>query len=962
SIGFKIVAIIGPESVPEGSDVQIKCRYELYNETLYSMKYFYIMPNDSDDNEMEFFRWTPRGRPVKQAFPLHSFDFDVSGLRPLHYCISVYLTNVRTSGTYKCEMSVEGTFQTSSANTFISVEKMNNELEDYVVNVTERDDGSGGYGTQFVSTESVTTETQITTKFVPIVDNIGNKLVFKDCDHYTFGIEEDSPNGSTVGTVRAAHLYEGSNGRIKYSILRLPNEDRFDFVVDEVSGEVKTNTVFDREDSRYVPWVTVRASDTNSQTFQGFCTFTVKITDINDNQPLFDREEYIEVIKADTRVGTNIVRLVASDEDSGNNSAITYSLAPDPNNSTDVDYFRINPSSGWVSLEKLIGDQNRYWLRGVATDNGRPQQSKMVDIVINVVNESGPPVWDQPMYGPVSIREDLEIGQTVISLKARSGIATNPTVFYSLVANEPKFQLSISGGHIRETLKSNNFYLRHRLDDRGVIWADICVNSGLDYETKREYNLTVRAMDSGIDRQLTSETVVNIVLEDVNDEWPVFNSSDRVSVLEGMPPGTRVTRVQAIDRDGTHPNNQVSYAIVGGDQRFFAIDPQTGEIFTVVEFDREERQVYALLVRAEDGRPSDRRHMMSNDSNSMTQLIRIDISDKNDCPPFFYQSIYEAEVNEDEDIGHTFITLTAKDMDKSSKLHYEITRGNIGGVFAVDGESGAIYVSAPLDYERRSQYKLRLVASDLLNENYTTLVIYVKDVNDNPPHFDRQLYQTMLTEEDDNHLPKRVLQVSASDPNRHQNQQLVYFLSGEGVSETQDSDNVFTIDANTGAIYMRRPLDRDLPTGRPNWRFTVLAADEGGPGYSPTVGFADVLITVKDINDNAPVFQQSIYRGCVADNATAGTPVLAVMAIDNDDPNQELNAKVHYSIEVNAIDKNGDNVFSIDGQTGVISTAVCCLDPKTSPKFTIEVMATDGGGLKGSTTVFIEIKDNFDKC
>ncbi|CAG2116412.1 unnamed protein product, partial [Medioppia subpectinata] len=855
SIGFKIVAIIGPESVPEGSDVQIKCR------------------------------------------------------------ISVYLTSVRTSGTYKCEMSVEGTFQTSSAKTFISVEKMNNEL------------------------------------------------VFKDCDHYTFEIEEGSANGSTVGTVRATHPYEGSNGRIKYSILRLPNQDRFDFLVDEVSGEVKTNTVFDREDSRHVPWVTVRASDTNSQTYQGFCTFTVKIIDINDNPPLFDREEYIEVIKADTRVGTNIVLLWASDEDSGNNSAITYSLAPDPNNSTDVDYFRINPASGWVSLDKLLDHQKRYWFRGVVTDNGRPQQSKMVDIVINVVSsDSHPPVWDQPMYGPVSIREDLEIGQTVISLKARSGIATNPTVFYSLVANEPKFQLSISGGHIRETLKSDSFYLRHRLDDRGVIWADICVNSGLDYETKREYNLTVRAMDSGIDRQLTSETVVNIVLEDVNDEWPVFNNSDRVSVLEGMPPGTRVTRVQAIDRDCTHPNNQVSYAIVGGDQRFFAIDPQSGEIFTVVELDREERQVYALLVRAEDGRPSDRRHMMSNESNSMTQLIRIDISDKNDCPPFFGQNLYEAEVSEDEDIGCTFITLTAKDMDESSKLHYEITRGNIGGVFAVDGESGAIYVSAPLDYERRSEYKLRLVASDLLNENYTTVVIYVRDVNDNPPQFDRQLYQTMLTEEDDNNLPKRVLQVSASDPNRHQNQQLVYFLSGEGVSEDQESDNVFTIDANTGAIYVRRPLDRDLPTGRPNWRFTVLTADECGPGYSPTVGFADVLITVKDINDNAPVFQQSIYRGCVADNATAGTPVLTVMAIDNDDPNQELNAKVLYSIEVNAIDKNGDNVFSIDGQTGVISTAVCCLDPKTSPKFTIEVMATDGGGLKGSTTVFIEIKDNFDKC
>jgi hypothetical protein len=57
------------------------------------------------------------------------------------------------------------------------------------------------------------------------------------------------------------------------------------------------------------------------------------------------------------------------------------------------------------------------------------------------------------------------------------------------------------------------------------------------------------------------------------------------------------------------------------------------------------------------------------------------------------------------------------------------------------------------------QYELRLVASDNLNENYTTIVIHVNDVNDNPPVFDRPTYETQITEEDDRNLPKRVLQV-----------------------------------------------------------------------------------------------------------------------------------------------------------------------------------------------------------
>lgn len=62
------------------------------------------------------------------------------------------------------------------------------------------------------------------------------------------------------------------------------------------------------------------------------------------------------------------------------------------------------------------------------------------------------------------------------------------------------------------------------------------------------------------------------------------------------------------------------------------------------------------------------------------------------------------------------------------------------------------------------QYELKLAASDNLKENYTTVVIHVKDVNDNPPVFERPTYRTQITEEDDRNLPKRVLQVRLDPP------------------------------------------------------------------------------------------------------------------------------------------------------------------------------------------------------
>ena len=64
-----------------------------------------------------------------------------------------------------------------------------------------------------------------------------------------------------------------------------------------------------------------------------------------------------------------------------------------------------------------------------------------------------------------------------------------------------------------------------------------------------------------------------------------------------------------------------------------------------------------------------------------------------------------------------------------------------------------------------------------------------------------------------------------------------------------------------------QPLDRDEPSGRPQWRFTVFAQDDGGNGL---VGYADVQVNLKDINDNAPLFPQGVYYGNVTENGTAG--------------------------------------------------------------------------------------------
>ena len=67
----------------------------------------------------------------------------------------------------------------------------------------------------------------------------------------------------------------------------------------------------------------------------------------------------------------------------------------------------------------------------------------------------------------------------------RSGIEGNPTVFYRLMP-----------GSTAQTNKFHTFYLQQR-SDNGFTWADIKVNHPLDYETIKEYNLTIRVEVSG---------------------------------------------------------------------------------------------------------------------------------------------------------------------------------------------------------------------------------------------------------------------------------------------------------------------------------------------------------------------------------------------------------------------------------------------------------------------------------
>lgn len=222
--------------------------------------------------------------------------------------------------------------------------------------------------------------------------------------------------------------------------------------------------------------------------------------------------------------------------------------------------------------------------------------------------------------------------------------------------------------------------------------VNIYLDKALEYEKVSSYTLTLQVRNAP---NLAAEAQLNIKVKDENNQSPVFTNIKSGSVLEHEPAGTEVMRVSAIDGDGTYPNNRVTYKIDHKDpemMELFHINPDTGVITSKREFDREQREVYALTVIAEDGAPSSL--LKNGQKNQTPNKIRIVIKDKNDNPPYFPQQQYTAEIPEDADIGSKVIEVVADDLDTEASITtYSITNGNLGFTFVIEPQTGFIKVN-----------------------------------------------------------------------------------------------------------------------------------------------------------------------------------------------------------------------------------------------------------------------------
>ncbi|CAL1529071.1 unnamed protein product, partial [Lymnaea stagnalis] len=284
---------------------------------------------------------------------------------------------------------------------------------------------------------------------------------------------------------------------------------------------------------------------------------------------------------------------------------------------------------------------------------------------------------------------------------------------------------------------------------------------------------------------------------------------------------------------------------------------------------------------------------------SSNVTITIFINDTNDEIPVCNPNYIVRTVKENELVNYTIVTLTCTDRDLGSILSYTLTKGNstLFKVIFIFVNFSSLKLNAPLDYERATFHDLTVTVSDGVSSHDVpvSVVVNVADVDEGPPVFESGLYQVNISEAIN--ISAVILKVKANDPDSP--------LSENGIVRYlfANTNRQFFIDSNTGNISVLESLDRETV---PMYNLTVRASDASN--FTSTT----VIINVLDVNDNAPVFTSSSYRGNISEITQVGTSILTVTASDKDDPNTNNYGKVFYAIV------GGSSNFSINSTTGVI--------------------------------------------
>ncbi|XP_017285240.1 protocadherin Fat 2 isoform X2 [Kryptolebias marmoratus] len=670
------------------------------------------------------------------------------------------------------------------------------------------------------------------------------------------------------------------------------------FAVSQTSGVLETTGIpFDREE-KDVYDIIVKVQDMRRPPRTATAQVKVFIDDVNDNAPQFLNLPFSMMISEDTEPGDVLYQVTAIDKDLAENGSIFYSLEED------YGLFRIDPNVGDISLQRPLDFEalNKYELIVLASDDGEPSLITMAQLTIQVRNRTNP-IFQTLLY-PLKVPENVPPFTTILHVQAR-----NPEG-YRLIYN------------LKEENASKHFHIDFKT---GVL----TVINPLDFESQTLHVLTVQATDSV--SGASSEASIEIEVEDVNDNAPVFSQlTYSVNIAEGLPINTSVIQLSATDKDSGR-NKDLTYHIVkteGSDADFFQINPNSGLIVTKQVLDHEDIKHFNLKIKAIDN---------GTVPLSCEALVYVNVTDVNDNTPDFVNPHYKATLDEMAKCGHIVIRIQASDPDSAdlSNLKYKIISGNEDRYFNINESSGIISFSNVCRKNLDPYYNLTVAVSDGVFQKTAPVNIDMINSNKRSPYFKQSIYEAELAE---NAEPgTRVIRLAAIDPDDGPHGSVDYTIINKL------ADEKFAIHKD-GQVVTTQPLDRENSTQRVI-AIKVMAKDGGGK-----VAFCTVKIILTDENDNVPQFKATDYQVSIQSTVNKGSPVITVLAYDADDGK---NGDVTYTVE--EAEEVTEDIIEINPLTGVVSVKESLVGMENKI-FNFKVKARDGSLPFYNSTVPVQMK------
>ncbi|KAF6213522.1 hypothetical protein GE061_011242 [Apolygus lucorum] len=700
----------------------------------------------------------------------------------------------------------------------------------------------------------------------------------------------------------------------------------------------------------------IQATQLDNPLKTGVARVEVEILDLNDNQPQFEVEMYNISIVENLPNGFSVLQVIATDIDQGDNGEFVYHLV-DPSQA-----FSVDSRTGWLTVRnqaKLDREARpqlnmRVLAREKMPSVVNPNVESFVNVEVTLLdaNDNNPTFVPSNLY-EFTISNVAPVGHLIGKVEAVDpDLGRNGMVLYEMkrgnkTSHAVPFIVSPKTGEIRVADSPIPV-------GRKALFVEASDQPANPSE--RRFSLAVVTVDV-------------IVSDKINVPPDFIGAPYEFWVGDDVAIGTSIGQVrvtEAVDKSRAVYDLLHSYH----EGVPFAIEERSGVITVVDDISKYDNSMYDFEAVVTDERK------VNLVTNVTLHIVESAVSN-NEKP-----SLLEFKVRENLSgamVGRIVIG-PGKDMVKGKPPKFTIADQQDSTLFAVS-QDGTLYTQRSLDREHRDSYFITVVVTTGRGDRYYQAHVHVDDENDNPPMFEKSLYEGHVREDCRGECEVKLdHRIRAVDPDKGVNSEFTVTLQGDG-------SELFAISPQ-GKILVKAPIDREVKDIYP---LVLVARDKGNLSSQ-----VKLTIHIDDVNDNKPVFVQMLVPFEKGVQVVPGTRSSLQIVLGNETVPypKTFNRKKEFPtliipetmqigmmlFKLLAVDKDvGENStltyniasetyipkapftkvymthhFAIHPITGEVTVA-SVLPPES--EFLVNYTAIDGGGLLDSVVVRIKVED-----